>query len=93
MKETFEMMNQYKKKTRRKNMCRRLEFIKQSGLEYRILNESIGHIRISLETKTLDVWVSSGKYTYIKSNVYKNGWNDILNILNLGREYTEFCKC
>ena len=93
MKANFEAMQEYKKNNRRKNMSRRLDFIKQSGLEYRILNEGIGHIRISLETKTLDVWVSSGKYTYFKSGVYKNGWNDILKILNLGREYTEFCKC
>ena len=92
MKETFEYMKKEKQLRRRRNMKKRLAFIEQSDLNYKILDKQGGHVRVFMESKNLDIWVSSGKYTVVGSNKYKSGWNSILKEIGLGNEYFLWCK-
>lgn len=56
----------------------RLEFLKKSNLDYRILNISAGHVRISTMKSKYDVWLGSGKWTIVGTNIFYQGWGELL---------------
>ncbi len=61
---------------------KRLEFLKNSNIDYEVLNISAGHVRITTNKSRYDVWLGTGKWTKLGSNKYNQSWMDLLKIID-----------